>query len=309
MGAIDGLQYEFRSKSFTGGIVAGSRPDYMNYSFNANLAQYGAYIAHNYSSKLGNMQTSLAFIEQKNNGNTDRRFTYLQHSNQLIPKLYLFGSFEFDLYKKILNVSDSTYSQNNKPELTNLYLSARYKILKQLSVSLSYSARQNIIYYETYKSIVETLLEAATMKGFMFQANYRPGKNISIGTNAGYRYSKDDIRPSTNLYTYLTFNTVPWINATATLSATLLKAVYLSGSIYSINLSRDLIAGKVNTGIGYRFVNYKFANNESQLKQNMAELNLTWRVQKKLSLSVNFEGTFEKQQNYERVYVNLTQRF
>ena len=45
------------------------------------------------------------------------------------------------------------------------------------------------------------------------------------------------------------------------------------------------------------------------LIQNMAEMNMTWRILKKLSCSLNYEGTFEKGRNYDRIYVNLTQRF
>jgi len=309
VGAIDGLQYETKFKSFTAGIFAGSRPDYMDYSFNASLLQYGGYLSHDITTTKGNMQSSVAFVEQKNNGYTDRRFAYFQHSNSLLTNLYFFGSVEFDLYNMVLNTQDSTYSQNNTPNLSNIYVSVRYKIIKQLSLSLSYSNRQNIIYYETYKSIIDQLLEASTMQGYMFQVNFRPGKKISIGANAGYRFSKQDPRPSKNLYSYVTYSNVPWINASATLSATLMETIYVNGSIYSLGLSRDIIPGKVSGGLGYRYVDYKFVNSESPLIQNMAEMDLTWRIMKKLSCSLNYEGTFEKGRNYGRIYVNLTQRF
>jgi hypothetical protein len=310
VGAIDGLQYETKFKSFTIGAFFGSRPDYINYSFNAGLLQYGGYFSHDYLNKKGGgAQTSLAFVEQKNNGNTDRRFAYLQHSNSLLPKLYFFGSIEFDLYNKVLNAQDSTYTQDNTPNLSNMYFSLRYKVNKQLSLSVSYSERQNIIYYETYKSIIDQLLEEATMKGLMLQVNYRPIKNMTIGANAGYRFSKKDPRPSKNLYAYLTYSSVPWINASATVSATLLETNYLSGSIYSLVLSRDVIPGKLYGGVSYRHVKYKFQSAETPLIQNMGELNLTWRIMKKLSLSANYEGTFEKGRNYDRIYINLTQRF
>jgi len=147
------------------------------------------------------------------------------------------------------------------------------------------------------------------MKGLMLQVNYRPIKNMTIGANAGYRFSKKDPRPSKNLYAYLTYSSVPWINASATVSATLLETNYLSGSIYSLVLSRDVIPGKLYGGVSYRHVNYKFQSAETPLIQNMGELNLTWRIMKKLSLSANYEGTFEKGRNYDRIYINLTQRF
>jgi hypothetical protein len=309
VGAIDGMQYDTKLKSLRAGIFAGTRPDYMDYSFNADLFQFGGYFGHDYSNKNGNMQSSIAYIEQRNNGSIDRRFMYLQHSNALIPNLFFFGSVEFDLYNMEMNDQDSTLTQEKKPKLSNTYVSLRYKVIKQLSVSLSYSARQNIIYYETYKNIIEQVLEAATLQGYMFQVSYRPGRNISIGANVGYRFSKQDPRPTKNLYTYFTYNNVPWIKASATLSATFLETSYLTGSIYSIGLSRDLVPGKLTGGLGYRYVYYNFANSEPSLPQNMGETNLTWRIMKKLSCSINYEGTFQKDVNYTRIYVNVTQRF
>jgi hypothetical protein len=313
VGAVDGLQYETKIKSFTAGVIAGTRPDYMDYSFNAKLLQYGGYLGHDYANKKGgSMQTSLAVVEQTNNGNTDRRFAYLQHSNSLLTNLYFFGSVEFDLFNKVRNIqgADTSYVKDNAPNLSNVYVSLRYKVSKQLSLSISYSARQNIIYYETYyKSIVDQLLEASTMKGYALQLNYRPTKKLSLGANAGYRFSKPDPRPTMNLYTYATYSDVPWLKASATVSATLMETSYMNGSIYSLSLSRDLIPGKIYGGVGYRYVKYKFVSAETQLVQNMGEINLTWRIMKKLSCSVNYEGTFEKGRNYERIYVNLTQRF
>lgn len=309
VGAIDGLQFETKIRSLTLGVISGTRPDYLNYSFNAKLVEFGGYLGHDYSTKNGNMQTSLAFVEQQNNGKTDRRFAYFQHSNSLVTNLYFFGSVEFDLFNKTKNSLENILIRDNTPNLSNLYVSLRYRVIKALSLSLSYNTRKNVVYYETYKDIVDRLLEAATTEGYTFQVNVRASKNISLGANAGYRLSKQDPKPSKNLYSYLTFNKLPWLNASATISATLLETSYLSGSIYSLGISRDLIPGKLYGGVNYRYVKYKFLYAETPLAQNMAEMNLSWRLMKKLSCSVNFEGTFEKKRNYERVYVNITQRF
>ena len=309
VGAIDGLQYERKFKSLTAGIFGGTRPDYMDYSFNSKLLQYGGYLSHDLTTAKGNIQSTMAIVEQTNNGNTDRRFAYFQYSNSLLKNLYFFGSVEVDLFNKVLNTQDSTLTQKNKPSISNVYVSLRYKVIKQLSVSLSYSTRQNIIYYETYKTIIDQLLALSSTQGYMFQVNYRPVKNLSIGANAGYRFSKQDPRPSKNLYSYVTYNNVPWLNASATASATLLETSYVSGSIYSIGLSRDIIPGKIFGGLDYRHVNYKFVSSDAPLVQNMAEMNMTWRILKKLSCSLNYEGTFEKGRNYDRIYANLTQRF
>ena len=315
VGAIDGLQYELRAGKFTIGLIAGTRPDYKNYSFNPNLLQLGGYVGHDLSTKNGNMQTTLAFIQQTNSGSTDRRFAYLQHTNSLIRNLFFFGSVEVDLYKKTMNQmdtavsKDTTYTQNNSPVLSNLYVSLRYKPIRQLSLTVSYSTRQNVIYYETYKSIVDKLLEAAAVQGFTAQVTYQPVNNLSIGVNAGYRSSKKDPHPSKNLYGYITYSNIPGIRASATISATILETGYMSGNIYSLGISRDLVPGKLSGELGYRYVSYKFYSGESKLSQNMAEVNLTWRILRKLSCGVYYEGTFDRNQIFNRVYINITQRF
>ena len=303
MGAVDGLQVEVKSGSFVTGILAGSRPDYTDYSFNSGLAQYGGFISHEHVMKRGSVQSTLAFVEQKNGGVTDRRFAYIQHSNSLVKNLSFFGSAEFDLYKKVDEVQD------NSPSLSNLYLSFRYRLMQQLSFSLSYSSRQNIIYYETYKTFIEQLLESETQQGYLFQVNARPMKKMSAGVTAGYRFRKGDPHPSNNLYAYLTYSQLPYINVSATLSATLINTSYLSGGIYSLSFNKDIINGKLSGGIGYRFIDYNYINTETGQLQHIGEINLNWRINRKLSFSMNYEGTYDSRYFYNRIYGQLTRRF
>lgn len=303
VGAIDGLQFEKKIKSMTLGAFVGSRPDYENYSINLNLFQYGVYMGHEHKGKNGMMQSTLGFIEQNNNSKTDRRFLYFQHINSLIKNLYFFGSAEMDLYKVVNDQPESTFN------LTNLYLSLRYRVIRQLSLALSYSARQNIIYYETYKDFIERLLESETLQGWRFQINYRPVKNLALGVNVGYRFRPDDPKPTKNLYGYITYSSIPRLGAAITFSATLLETSYISGNIYSLGMTRDVVPGKLYGGLKYRYVDYLYTNSEITQIQNIGEANLTWRIYKKLSLSVYYEGTFEKQFNFNRVYASISQRF
>jgi hypothetical protein len=305
MGAIDGLQFEMKVGSFTAGILAGSRPDTGDYSINVHLFQYGAYLSHDLSLKNGNMQSSLAFAEQQNHGNTDRRFIYFQHSNSLIKNLNFFGTLEFDLY----NYDTVTEKLQNTFHLSNVYISLRYRVIKQLSFTASYSSRQNVIYYETYKNILDQILDYESLQGFMFQVNYNPVKYLSVGVRTGYRYKKSDPRASKNLYAYVTYSRIPLLDLSSTISATLLETGYMSGQIYSLTVSRDLVKGKLYGTCGYRYVDYSYFNSEISTHQNMAELNLSWHIYKKLSLSLNYEGTFEKDNKYNRLYINVTQRF
>ena len=303
VGAIDGLQFEKKFGSITLGAFAGSRPDYKDYSINPELLQYGAYMGHDLQGKSLSMQNSLAFVEQTNKSMTDRRFVYFQHSSWLMKNLNFFASAEMDLYKKVMEKEENTFN------LSNVYLSMRYRIIRPLSVGVSYSSRKNIIYYETYKDFVERLLENEALQGWRFRINARPAKHLALGVTAGYRYRKEDPQPSKNIYGYATYTRVPGINASLTLSVTWLESVYLSGNIYSGGLSREIIHGKLSGGLKYRYVDYLYRNSETGLAQNVFEANLSWNVYKKLSLSIFYEGTFETRVEYNRLYINLSQRF
>ena len=181
--------------------------------------------------------------------------------------------------------------------------------MRQLSMGLSYSSRQNIIYYETYKDFVERLLETEALQGWRFRINSRPVKYLSLGVSAGYRYRKEDPQPSKHVYGYATYSSVPGIKASATLSTTLLETSYLRGNIYSLGISRDLIPGKLNGGVKYRYVDYLYLKSEMNLAQSVFEANISWTVYSKLSLSVYYEGTFEPNVSYNRLYINISQRF
>jgi hypothetical protein len=79
--------------------------------------------------------------------------------------------------------------------------------------------------------------------------------------------------------------------------------------IYGLGYSRDFVNGKLNSGIKYKYVDYFYRNSETDLIQHVAEANLSWSVYRKLLLSIYYEGTFEKEIPYHRLYLNITQRF
>ncbi|MDX1684633.1 MAG: hypothetical protein R3275_05305 [Saprospiraceae bacterium] len=301
VGAIDGVQFEQDFGKLKYGLVAGSRPDIGDYGFNFDLKEYGAFIAFEDQEDRSYHATSLAFFEQRNSGNIDRRFTYFQHNSMPIENLNVFASFEVDWYK----LQDEEVSVD--PRLSSLYLSMRYRFNRKISLFASYDNRNNIIYYETYKSLVDRLLDEATRQGMRLRLNIRPFKYFSVGVTGGYRFQKDNPNESKNVYTYLTYSRVPWINASVTLSTNWLETAYLTGNIYRIRLNKDIIRGKLFMSLHFRLVDYQFPT--YGLKQRMGGINLSWRVFKKLSFSTNYEGTFDDRNQYHRFHVNLVQRF
>jgi hypothetical protein len=308
IGAMDGLQIEKTINHFSLGALAGTRPDYTDYGFNFNLLQYGAYVSAGTLTADKYNETSLAFMQQTNNGKTDRRFIYFQHSNSLVKNLFFLGTFEVDLYKLTIDSLKNEHPSNTFNP-TGLYLSLRYRIASSLTISGSYDARKNVMYYETYKSYIDRILESEIRQGFRLQANYSITRDLVMGVQAGYRYLKSDPHPSRNVYGYLTYSQIPGVKVSATLSATYLESSYMNGNLYGLTLSRDFLNGKLQTGIGYRYVDYKLPENQLSVPQNIAEMNLSWQFMRGLSFAVSYEGTFEQVNQYNRIYLQLRKRF
>lgn len=311
LGAIDGLQTESKYKHFYWGAVVGFRPDYTDYGFNGNLLEYGGYFGHLFQNKTGRMQTSFALFEQTNSSKKDRRFAYFQHDNSLIKNVNLFISSELDLFKLVKNQTptDSSYTATNDLILTSLYLSVNYRPFKKLSISGSYDNRRNVIYIETFKSYLDQLLEDATRQGVQLRFNYRPITYMSVGASTSYRKRTNDLHPTKNTNGFLTYSQLPWIGVSATLSANLIQTSYIDGTIYGLRLDKYFLSGKLNAGLNYRFVDYQFLNSTGDLKQHIGEAELSYQVNRKFSFSVNYEGTFEKQNKYHSVYFSVIKRF
>lgn len=303
IGAVDGIQFQKDWKRFFVGMVGGTRPDFQDYGFNPKLLEYGAYIGQNQKVENGFVQSSLAFFEQRNSGNTDRRFMYFQHSNSYIKNVNIFSSFELDLYKLENGQPQNTVS------LTSLYLSLNYRISRRLSLFGSYDNRKNVIYYETFKNYTDAILQQASRQGLRFRINYRPINYLNIGVNAGTRFMKNDARKTNTLNGYATYTKLPWINSSLSLSTNLMQTSYLNGQVYGARLSKDILKGKIYGTLNYRWVKFDYVSSFSQLKQNIGEVDFSYQFNKKLYLSVNYEATFQKNENFNRLYLNVRWKF
>jgi len=303
VGAIDGFQAETTLKKFTLGAVIGSRPSYTDYGFDFSLLEFGVYAAHQYRGLNGIMENTFSVFEQKNSGKTDRRFMYFQHSNSLAKNLYAFVSFEMDMYSLVDGLP------TNELSLTSMYASLRYRFSSKFSTTVSYDARKNVIYYETFQNLADSILESSTRQGYRIRMNFRPLRKLSVGLSASYRDRSEDSRPTKNANAYVRYSQLPFIKASLSITANLLQTAYLDGQIYGLRFNKDLLAGKLSTGLNYRHVNYDFVNSTVPLNQDIAEINILWKIVKDLNLSVSYESVFETDSNYSRIYLSLRKRF
>lgn len=304
IGAVDGLQFENVSGNFSYGALIGSRPDVYNYGFNGNLMQFGAFATHQLRKEKLNFQTTLAFFNQMNSWNTDRRFVYIQHNNQLSNELSMFASFEVDLYTRENGIAKNTFN------FTGSYLSLRFKPSPKLSLSMNYDARKNIYYYETFKNFADSLYDRETRQGFRIQALYRPWKPIIWNTYFGYRLANQIDAASMNAHTSMTYSDLPVVGGSFSVRATGLQTKYIDGLILGGEYQRDVLDGKLYLSGEYQYVNYLMKSSSSRLIQHLVEFGANWRINKKWMISLDDELTFElNNQLNNRIFINLTRRF
>lgn len=303
VGAIDGLQFEYKLNNFYSGVIAGTRPDFYNYGPDLNLFEYGVYVGQNHKLANGFIQSSVAFIEQLNAKSIDRRFIYFQHSNSLIKKLNLFTSVEADLFKLENNMPRSTIS------LISFFISLNYRMSKMLSITGSYDNRKNVIYYETFRNYADEILNQAIRQGYHLRINFHPIKNLNLGVNAGTRFRNEDPRKTKTLNSNLSIIRVPVINGQFSLTASILQTPYVDGLIYGARFNKNIIKGKLNSTALFRWIYFDYLNSNLSLIQDIGEIDLSYQLNKSLLLSVSHETTFQSDIIYNRLYINLKRTF
>ncbi len=303
IGAIDGIQFETEYKKYKVGAILGSRPDFNNYGFNLKLFQFGTYVNKIDSVRKGIMQNTISVFQQMNSGATDRRFIYLQHSNNILPKINIFFSSEIELFSKIKN------KNLNSLKLTSIYFSAGYYPYRWFSLNASYDARKNVIYYETFKNYVSRLLDEALRQGFRIRINLRPITYMYVGIYSSYRFRNNDIKATKNFGVSITPPRLPILNISTNVNYTNLNTNYLSGNIWGLRISKDFLNGKITTSLNYKNINYKFTGKEIASVQNIISTDFFFELSKMISMSVSFEGTYRKKENYSNIYLNFTTKF
>ena len=304
LGAIDGLQVDKYFGTYFSGLIIGFRPDIYDYSINPGLLQYGAYIGKATNSKGFYSQTTLGLLEQRNAGITDRRYAYFQHSSTINRKLNIFTSLELDLYQKL-----NSHVTNNV-NLTNFYASVRYRFNRKVSLNLSFDSRKRIIHYETFKTDIERLLEDdEARKGIRARLNIRPIKYVNTGFSYSKRFQSSRVNKSENLNGYISWSRVPLIRGRLSANYNLNTSSYLKSQILGVRYSRPLFHKRINADTYFRWVRYRYIRNDFQTGLKYYGVNLSYRVSRKLVLSVLGELSTRTTGDNYRINTKIIQRF
>jgi hypothetical protein len=243
-------------------------------------------------------------MEQRANGDIDRRYIYLQHFSTLFKNLNLFSSAEMDIYSKVNNTTTNDF------RLTNLYVSARYRFSRQFSLMLSFDSRKRILYYETFQSDIERLLDDdLARQGARASVSYRPFKYIYAGASYAKRFQSDQQNKSDNINAYLTFSRIPGIGGRLNLNYNQNSSNYLESNVGAIRYSRDFMDNRMYAGIYYRIANYQYGNIMDPLLQHYVGTDISYNITRKLQFSISAEYTTYNNENNFRFYTNIIQRF
>jgi hypothetical protein len=305
VGAIDGLQAEKHFGRFYAGAIVGSRPGIFDYSFNPNLFQFGVYGGVQTRTNKVFSETTVGFLEQRNNSHLDRRYIYVQHASTILKNLRLFGSMELDIYM-IENGKPSA-----KPRLTNFYFSGRYRFSRKISAMVSYDTRKHVIYYETIKTEVEKLLDDdIARQGLRFRLTYKPARFIYGGISYSKRFQVNNLNKSDNINVYIGHSKLPQLGGRLYLGYNFNQSIYLQMNILSVRYSREIVRNKLDGYIYYRFVDYNYRNVEQKTpNQNYVGLNLGYKIAKTIWFSALGEISMREQQNNFRINTKLIKRF
>lgn len=300
--AVDGFQFETKVSSFSTGLILGSRPDFSNMGFNTKLFEYGIYINRFDSVGQRGMENSLGYFEQTNNSKTDRRFVYFQHINSMINNTRIFLSSEIDLYRNIPGKSKNDFS------LTSLFISANVRPSSYVSLYMSYDARKSVIYYETFKSFIDSVFENETRQGFNSRITVKPVKYFYIGMNYGYRYRKGDGKPSNNYGGYLSYSKIPFIEAGISISYTNLSSTYIKGEIVGGRLYKDFDFG-FGVSADYSKTIYRFNQDIEDVVQHSISFSINTLLLNPLYTSIVYEGIYQGIRTSGSIMFDLSYRF
>jgi hypothetical protein len=305
VGAIDGLQIEKSFGKNYVGAISGFRPDMYDYSFNADLFEYGAYIGRTSENENFYAQTTLGFMEQQNKGETDRRYLYFQHSSTVLSKLNLFSSLELDLNHTLNDSTDVPL------RLTNLYASARYRFNRNLDLSVSYDSRKRILYYETFQTDIEKLLdEDLARQGLRLNMNVRPVNYLQTGISYSRRFQSDDQNKSDNLYGYVSFSKIPLVGGALSFNYNMNTSNYMKSNIFSTRYSRSIVKNKVDADFYYRLADFDYFNSFiPPLRQSYYGTSLSYNITRELLFSIFGEYSSSTQEDNFRINTRIVKRF
>ncbi len=188
IGYIDGalVQMNLNGKMKTG-IFAGTQPQWQFSNFQTSMEKYGGFLNYTSGTYSGRrFESTLAAAGEYHGATVSREFLYWQNSYSSNQRWNFYQSMELDInraWRK--NLVQRNFS------LSSFYFSARLRISRSATTSLSYDNRKNHYSYET-RSLADSLFDDAFRHGVRSTFSLRLNKTMRFYTNVGIRKRTSD---------------------------------------------------------------------------------------------------------------------
>jgi len=192
VGYIDGLMVQNRfSNQITVGSFAGTQPQWQYSRWQSSLQKYGLFTGYSKGNYRNTRYEATVALAGEYHGSTpSREFCYIQNSLNISDSWSAFQSAEIDLnrgWKK-----DRT---GKNLSLTNFYFSARHRIIRPISVGISYDVRKNYMTYEL-RSVADSLFDENLRQGLRGDISFRLPDGYLFVAGFGLQKKSTDSKPT-----------------------------------------------------------------------------------------------------------------
>jgi len=303
VGIHDGAVLNYDTKDWWSGAFVGSRPSYQNLGFDSKYFQYGVFAGFGGKINDGNYEQSIAIAEQTYSGFTDRRFLYLQHSNSIIKNINLFASSEIDLFSKQRGESISN------PILTSLYANISWRESESITLGLLYDERRNVVYYESLKNYIDSLIDVTARRGLQMRVQWRIDNTKYLSFSAGTRFGGTSENRASNASIMFSYYDIPLIQSSGLVTLDFIVNQLTKGAIAGIGLNRSFFDGDVSTGVGFRSTQLVIGVDETILSSFALSADCSLRLFDPLFLFVQSEIILEGTATNNSILIGTNFRF
>ncbi|MCS7053353.1 MAG: hypothetical protein NZM09_06415 [Ignavibacterium sp.] len=280
---IDGFQIIRTTNNQSFGLIFGSRPNLRDYWFNVHLIQIGLFYNRIDSINSNSIQNSIGFVEQTNNFKSDRRFVFIEHSNNLIPSTTAFFMSEIDFF----NLTNLGIKE--QLNITSLYTGFNIRVIKHLNFNLSFDSRKNFFYLNEYRNQIDSLINYNFRNGIKIFSSYSPINGLRLSAFYYQSKIKNERKSSSNIGASIFYYSDFLFNSSFSVSLNNYKTNFINGNNFSFTISREF-SEIGNLSLTYK--NYEFNSSTNRFLSSYQSLELGCSLN--LSRSYNLYSTFEK---------------
>lgn len=303
IGYFDGALYAHKLQSHVtvGGFV-GTEPDYRKSTPQTSTSKVGIYA--NYKHEFSNetrTNSTLAFSGQYVHGKIDREFFYLQNDATYGSLLYLYQNAE-------VGINRSGQSRRaSQLELSNIYLMARIRPIRTLSMTGSYDARKNVFLIQTYRTIPDSLFDDAFRQGLRGEVSWRATKQLTLSVSSSVRTRAGDSQNtwlhSAGMYYYNFLQTQLNLNFRYFTTTT----PYTSAHSFSYGVSRQW--GRLYASSSLRTYTYELRGRSESYDRRSVSADVSYEISRRLFTTAQYEYSTGRDEQADRFFLEISYRF